>query len=352
VLPEWVADALLRRAPSCVHEGTLAALIGKKRRRRYSLSGAIGGLERLTKGRGRSGWGVTTLAGDGRIGAMDYEAERFKRIIRAGSCAGRPYLRRIADMLRRAGARRGPPWFAQEEVLPELRAARRRATRPSLWAAIADVLEARGQLDEALRIRREDELPVYERLGDVREKAITMGKIADVLQDRGQLDEALRIRLRGGAPRLRALGDVRGKAVTLGKIADVLQARGQLDEALRIRREEELPVYERLGDVRNKAVTLGKIADVLAVRGQLDEALRIRREEELPALTRLGDVRELLAGQANLAATLLRTELPEHLPEARALLLAAEAAARTLGLPAELEAIRSWFPAAGLPPTS
>jgi hypothetical protein len=50
------------------------------------------------------------------------------------------------------------------------------------------VLQARGQLDEALRIRQEEQLPVYERLGDVRAKAITMGKIADVLQARGQED--------------------------------------------------------------------------------------------------------------------------------------------------------------------
>ena len=33
---------------------------------------------------------------------------------------------------------------------------------------IANVLSSRGELDEALRIRREEELPVYERLGDVR----------------------------------------------------------------------------------------------------------------------------------------------------------------------------------------
>jgi phosphopentomutase len=52
---------------------------------------------------------------------------------------------------------------------------------------IADVLQARGQLDEALRIRQEEQLPVYERLGDVRSKAVTMGKIADVLQARGQV---------------------------------------------------------------------------------------------------------------------------------------------------------------------
>jgi hypothetical protein len=64
----------------------------------------------------------------------------------------------------------------------------------------------RGELDEALRIRREESLPVYDRLGCC------------------------------------------SKAVTMGKIADILQARGELDEALRIRHEEELPVYEgRLG---------------------------------------------------------------------------------------------------------
>jgi tetratricopeptide (TPR) repeat protein len=59
---------------------------------------------------------------------------------------------------------------------------------------LADILEARGELDEALRIRREEQLPVYDRLGDVRERAVTMGKVADILQVRGELDEALRIR--------------------------------------------------------------------------------------------------------------------------------------------------------------
>ncbi|MGF3024799.1 hypothetical protein ACQVP2_18495 [Methylobacterium aquaticum] len=32
---------------------------------------------------------------------------------------------------------------------------------------MADILFARGDLDDALRIRREEELPVYERLGDL-----------------------------------------------------------------------------------------------------------------------------------------------------------------------------------------
>ena len=61
-----------------------------------------------------------------------------------------------------------------------------------LWV-IADILRARGQLDEALKIRKKEELPVYERVGDVRSRAVTMGKVADILQARGQLDEALKI---------------------------------------------------------------------------------------------------------------------------------------------------------------
>jgi hypothetical protein len=58
---------------------------------------------------------------------------------------------------------------------------------------IADVLQGRGQLEEALRIRQEEQLPVCERLGDVREKALTMGKIADVLQ--ALEEEKARLRL-------------------------------------------------------------------------------------------------------------------------------------------------------------
>ena len=58
---------------------------------------------------------------------------------------------------------------------------------------IADILERQGDVEEALRIRREEQLPVYDRLGDVRERAITMGKIADILQTRGEVEEALRI---------------------------------------------------------------------------------------------------------------------------------------------------------------
>ncbi len=69
-------------------------------------------------------------------------------------------------------------------------------------------MQARGQLDEALKIRNEEQLPVYERLGDVRSRAVTMHWISQILD-----------------------------------------AQGTFAESLQILREEVLPIYERLGDV-------------------------------------------------------------------------------------------------------
>ena len=53
----------------------------------------------------------------------------------------------------------------------------------------ASRLYQRGQLDEALRIRTEEQLPVYERLGDVRELLVCRAKIALALLSRGRADE-------------------------------------------------------------------------------------------------------------------------------------------------------------------
>ena len=207
---------------------------------------------------------------------------------------------------------------------------------------IADILVTRGELDEALRIRTEEQLPVFEQLGDVRSRAITQGEIADIFEARGELDEALRIRTEEELPIYERLGDVRSRAITQGKIADILVTRGELDEALRIRARGraaclrptrrrslardragqdcrhsrdprrarrgaahpdrgELPVYDRLGDVRSRAITQGQIADILVTRGELDEALRIRTEEQLPVFEQLGDVRSRAITQGQVA---------------------------------------------------
>ncbi|WP_308285651.1 tetratricopeptide repeat protein [Actinoplanes hulinensis] len=169
------------------------------------------------------------------------------------------------------------------------------------WGNIADILYHRGDYDEALRIRREVELPVYERQGATREAAIAWGKIADILYQRGDYDEALRIHNEEALPVFERQGATREAAVTWGRIADILFERGDYDEALRIRREVQLPVYERLGATREAAVTWGRIADILYQRGDYDEALRIRREVQLPVYERLGDTRSAAVTWGNIA---------------------------------------------------
>jgi hypothetical protein len=87
------------------------------------------------------------------------------------------------------------------------------------------------------------------------------------------------------------LGDVRERAVTLGQVADILQVRGELDEALRIRREEQLPVYERLGGrdlmvgLANLGILLvrrGRRTDLVAARAHLERARSMADAMKLP----------------------------------------------------------------------
>jgi tetratricopeptide (TPR) repeat protein len=169
------------------------------------------------------------------------------------------------------------------------------------WGFIADIAYQRGDYDEALRIRREVELPVYERVGDTRAIAITWGQIADIAYDRRDYDEALRIHREVQLPAFEQLGDTRAIAISWGNIADIAYQRGDYDEALRIRREVQLPAFERLGDMRSTATTWGFIADIADQRGDYDEALRIRREVELPAYERIGDTRAIALAWGNIA---------------------------------------------------
>ena len=175
---------------------------------------------------------------------------------------------------------------------------------------IANIFKVRGDLDAALHIREQEELPAFKKLGDLRSLAITQGQIADILKARGDLDAALRIREQEELPVFTELGDVRSVAVTQGKIADIMQARGEFDAALRIREQEELPVFIRLGEVREAAVTQGKIADILQLRGDLNAALRMFEDEVLPAFVKLGGVYEAAVTQGRIADILrLRGEL-------------------------------------------
>ncbi|MDD2816764.1 MAG: NB-ARC domain-containing protein [Thiotrichaceae bacterium] len=201
-----------------------------------------------------------------------------------------------------------------------------------LWTACRCAARL-GDLEQAYQFA-EYKAQLDQILGNEREYALAKGQIADILEARGELDEALRIRQQEQMPVYERLGDVYSRAVTLGQIADILEARGELDEALRIRQQEEMPVYERLGDVYSRAVTLGKIADILQARGELNEALRIRQQEQMPVYERLGEVRSLLITQAKIALLLMKFTPPRR-EEANQLLCLALAAARKMRIPQE-----------------
>ena len=90
-------------------------------------------------------------------------------------------------------------------------------------------LEKKIGTDEALRIEREEESPVNERIGDVRERAMKMRRIAEILVQRDKTDDALRIYREEAISVFERLGDERERAVTMCRIADILEQRGETD---------------------------------------------------------------------------------------------------------------------------
>ena len=141
-----------------------------------------------------------------------------------------------------------------------------------LEAAAAMGTIARHRLP-AGRLRRGAADPPRGRAAGLRAPRRHPGSRHHLGQDRGHrlpagdYDEALRIRREVQLPAFERLGDTREAAIAWGKIADIAYQRGDYDEALRIRREVELPAYERLGDTREAAITWGKIADIAYQRG-------------------------------------------------------------------------------------
>ena len=205
----------------------------------------------------------------------------------------------------------------------------------------ADIFAQRGELNEALRIRLEEQIPVFEKLGEVREKATTLSQVADILTTQGKLDQALRIYREEVIPTYKRLGEVRDWAVALGCVADIFYHRGELAESLRILREALIPVYEQLGDARERAIVFSKIADILALYAELDEAIRIYREEVIPIIEKLDDAHALMLVRRWLAIYLQQHAAPGDLAEARQLFNLALSTAKKLRNPKTIADIQA-----------
>ena len=141
------------------------------------------------------------------------------------------------------------------------------------WAPVIDnraLNERSPRMAELRRMLTSTDIPDAARV-------MLLDELAALCFDMGDLDEALRIRRDEQLPVFEKLGDVRSRAVTLGKMADVYQARGDLDEALRIRRDEELPVYEKLGDVRSRAMTQAMLGQIWMQKGDIAACIPLWR---------------------------------------------------------------------------
>jgi len=174
-----------------------------------------------------------------------------------------------------------------EQKLAEPSASRRRLEKVRQWLDCRShpVLEAEwnlawgdqeyrnGDLDTA-RKYYETARRHYQSLGREADMAICLSRIADLLEVQGHFDEAFRIRRQEQLPTFERIGDIRNRVVTIGQIADILRARGRVTEALEIWRNEVLPVLERLGDIVGEAAFRWSMGRSLLQRSDYKEALK------------------------------------------------------------------------------
>ena len=245
------------------------------------------------------------------LGEVDEAEHAYRRAQEASWAIGDARQRAmvecgLADVLEARG-QLGPALRLREEQVPVFEGIQDIRALAVAQSRIADILRMQGQFAEALRLLIDSVIPIYERLGDMRSKAIVLGGVANMHCVAGRavgLEEALRIHTDERLPVFRRLGEARLQAHVQGEIADVLHAGGRFDEALRLHEREELPTYEQLGDVHAAAVAWSKVGDIHHARSELDEALRIRTEVQLPAFERVGDRRSVAVTQGQIASIL------------------------------------------------
>lgn len=194
-----------------------------------------------------------------------------------------------------------------------------------LMREIGNIHIGMGELDEALRLYREQLLPIYEKLGDKRKLAYIKGNFVTILCSRNQFDEALRIAETEILPIFEQTNDLHNLAQTYGTIADIMHARQDFNNTLAILQEKVLPIFKNLGDARACAITKIRIADSLTALGDTDAALLIYREEALPFFEKIGDSLEKTTTLGRIAyIQQLRGEFDEALRTYRKVLPIAE----------------------------
>ena len=148
------------------------------------------------------------------------------------------------------------------------------ASRGRLLARAADAWLLRGQPDSAMEVLEEAER-VFKDIDDVRSRAVTMGKIADIFERRGKLDEALRIRREEQLPVYERLGDIDSLAKVNCQLGDGALRQGNRKQAeyyvkrsydllCRLQQQDTISLVGRnLGTLMYKLGNCDKALDIL-----------------------------------------------------------------------------------------
>jgi nephrocystin-3 len=141
----------------------------------------------------------------------------------------------------------------------------------------ANILYARGDLDGAMALHKEEER-ICRELGNKAGLQKSLGNQALILCDRGDLDGAMALHKQ--KERIcRELGSKDSLSICLGNQALILKARGNLDGAMALHKEEER-ICRELGNKDGLQPCLGNQAVILYARGDLDGAMALHKEEE------------------------------------------------------------------------
>jgi tetratricopeptide (TPR) repeat protein len=196
------------------------------------------------------------------------------------------------------------------------------------------ILKAWGRLEEAMALLKKKEALCLE-LVNKNGLQISYGNQALLLQTWGRLEEAMALLKKQEALCLE-LGDKDSLQLCYGNRALILQARGRLEEAMALHKKEEALCLE-LGNKDGLETSYGNQSLILQAWGRLEEAMALLKKQEALCLE-LGDRNGL--AYCYWTWGLLAHEQGDRGTE-RQKLVAALDIFNQLGLPRELDAVRS-----------
>jgi tetratricopeptide (TPR) repeat protein len=150
-------------------------------------------------------------------------------------------------------------------------------------------LEARGDLDQAMALYKEQER-ICRQVKHLEGLGTSLGNQGVILQIRGDWDAAMTLHKEEESI-WRGLGNLDGLQICLGNQGLILNAGGDPDGAMALHQQEE-QICRRLGNVDSLQRSLGNQGLILSARGELDGAMALYKEQE-QICRRLGNLESL-----------------------------------------------------------